>query len=1064
MFDHVTSMLQENFKSENIDRVQCDYIPNDRIPQLLSTPSLFKNVFQNDLFDEDFDTEDDLEMDEIEYNDSCTYSDRVCVLKKQKADEFEVTFINFLTHEKLIFKNGVLFDHFDFVTGEKLNVMKDDYKYLLEFYELSAGDVETDAEYANLPFVMPVNPDDILVDSNLLNKRVLEFTNLLTKYQERRENEIPNDKKIDDIKSLIFNFTNSDFNDIADNLKSSYLSNESMSLIINQTINLHKRFEDISMQLDEKEINIIQINDEFRIERGDLRCVIDDLKNQNQLCSAELCKMNRLCEELEAKNKELSIGNEKLNKCFFEVQSQLTQLQSGITQTQVKGQSDWQFPEQSFKNSNIENKRSQGHKIYKKAQLNLNPNFSRNISNSVQSSPMRTTIPVQMCMPTQNSELMMIAELNKKIFDLSSYCISLQKKNEELKTKKITQEDVMSYFNNAHPKGISEVGWIILKDIFINAHRDPNGHRYSIETKEIGFILNSKSTKAYNTLRAYLPLPTTNIIRDTFLKDMIKAEKSMLNYEQIPKLLKDYKNTSCHGIDFINSTLAIDAISITPTHLQNYKKAIGSVSAALDKQIMFTKTNMSIEQRKEFEESMKSTDGSEESALAKINSAFIFYLEPHDPTLPCLPLHIYLKRGGSANEVVRKLIDKTIEQIEKDNFIQVDNISSDGDIGHQFMYERTMKELLKLDSKLSRDIITSWKFFDIKYVATADLMHLFKVMRTKCLQYDMNIFPDTVTNISMAETILNCFREGKEIRDLSPLGKMRDSYALLFFSFENLANTISTGSFNEMLIVLPWTCFVNAVTNSALSINSAIKLLEIAYEFMLKFLNILTIPHSTWIETEQTMRCKQKYITVMPVSMLKRVIPTLAALIANLKHYVKINLENEIEGIPEHIVKRFRNMKDFGSERLTTHPEENYNGFLREESYGKDTPQSVIHIAAKATISKNLMIKHNVNIHKRSRANAGGLKVSEYFGVIPEIPEIIEPKSFVDTLFFIAEAIHPEANLDLNSINPELFIAFGDWLQEALIWSKMGKYQRIKTYLSNGTANSKIQSRNIVNQ
>ena len=111
-------------------------------------------------------------------------------------------------------------------------------------------------------------------------------------------------------------------------------------------------------------------------------------------------------------------------------------------------------------------------------------------------------------------------------------------------------------------------------------------------------------------------------------------------------------------------------------------------------------------------------------------------------------------------------------------------------------------------------------------------------------------------------------------------------------------------------------------------------------------------------------------------------------------------------------------------------------------------------------MTKQILTMHDIKTAKRDRANTGGLKISEYIGVIPDLPDSIQPKAFVDTLFIIAGAIHPKANIDMNNFNPQMFIDFNSWLQEALPWSKIGKYQCIKCYTANATANSKIDSRN----
>ena len=183
---------------------------------------------------------------------------------------------------------------------------------------------------------------------------------------------------------------------------------------------------------------------------------------------------------------------------------------------------------------------------------------------------------------------------------------------------------------------------------------------------------------------------------------------------------------------------------------------------------------------------------------------------------------------------------------------------------------------------------------------------------------------------------------------------------MIFFSFENLANLILANQYDAALVVMPFVCIVNATTNSALSVNSSIKLLEIAYEFIRKLVSILNIPHNKWKKTEQKRGEKVDFLTVLPKTLLRRLVPTLVSLIFNLKMFVRINVENYIEGIPENVVKTFREMKDFGIVRLTTHPEENFNGFLREASKAQDKVATIMRIVARSNITKNFLVKHGM--------------------------------------------------------------------------------------------------------
>ena len=130
------------------------------------------------------------------------------------------------------------------------------------------------------------------------------------------------------------------------------------------------------------------------------------------------------------------------------------------------------------------------------------------------------------------------------------------------------------------------------------------------------------------------------------------------------------------------------------------------------------------------------------------------------------------------------------------------------------------------------------------------------------------------------------------------------------------------------------------------------------------------------------------------------------------------------------------------------------------DSCDQDCASTIIRIVARSALVKNLMVEHNVATHKRGRANAGGLKVSEFYSQIEDLPETITPQRLVDATLAIAGINHPKVVKETTDCNPDVFIDFVSWLDQAIPWSGIGKYQRIKLYKENPCANAKIATRN----
>ena len=268
-------------------------------------------------------------------------------------------------------------------------------------------------------------------------------------------------------------------------------------------------------------------------------------------------------------------------------------------------------------------------------------------------------------MITTNASSSLIASLQTKIQLLTCECEGNKKLLNKMKEGDLSMYTIEKFFETHNPPGISCIGWNLIKEMIQNSFKKANGKRYSTETKEVGFILNSKSANAYRTLCNYLPFPSLNSIKAQFLDEEKSIEKTMLDFTKIKSYVDEYVSLYCKDRDVINATLAVDAISINPQNINEFKKAIGSVSTALIKQVDFYKNNLSEIQKVEFEKAFDAEPGTNESKPATINSLFVFYLEPHDPVLPCIPVHLFLKSGGSANKAIRTLVDQVIDEIQK---------------------------------------------------------------------------------------------------------------------------------------------------------------------------------------------------------------------------------------------------------------------------------------------------------------------------------------------------------------------------------------------------------------
>ena len=151
-------------------------------------------------------------------------------------------------------------------------------------------------------------------------------------------------------------------------------------------------------------------------------------------------------------------------------------------------------------------------------------------------------------------------------------------------------------------------------------------------------------------------------------------------------------------------------------------------------------------------------------------------------------------------------------------------------------------------------------------------------------------------------------------------------------------------------------------------------------------------------------------------------------------------------------------MSDFGIERYGTHPLENFNGFIREQSNSKDNPMSVQTICAKSQIAKNVSIDLEISTKKRNRANAGGLKASEFLGIAGCTN--FDPATIADTMYAWCGVVNNLTILTGN-IDDKALSDFFNYIIETNIISKLAFIQKIRLNDPSKASNSRINARNV---
>ena len=647
----------------------------------------------------------------------------------------------------------------------------------------------------------------------------------------------------------------------------------------------------------------------------------------------------------------------------------------------------------------------------------------------------------------------------------------------------VTKEKVIAYFEQNVPSTISKLGWNLMKEQFINAHETPLHRRFSDESKEIYFVLNALGANVYDLSRGLFPIPSYITVHNKLYSEVLKTERNILDMKRIPDILNqyvtDYKiNTT------VFATLAIDALCVTPITVSNLKTKLKQSAfqmyQAFMTQIVFKKQFIRKQKDKVQAEYEKCTDEKKKEKLKKLvseynmklsekninstelNNIFIFYLQPHDPSISPIPLHIFLHEHGSASLIVREVTTQVLSIAQCNKNIDIIDVSTDGDNGHQQLYKKAKLLLLLLSPTLDINEITQKLHnHDTGSLASADMLHFVKTLRVKFLLQKVSIFVTNMNNTFDFKLLKNLLGKGPEVVDCSHIGKMRDVYPLKLFTLRNINTLIEKftdcDNFEEkknvatcIICFLPCVLWLNATTNKIFSPNCRVFLLKLTFEFIKRLYNIMSTKNE-WDPRIKQFSKDESYVTMCTKAGLERLIPTLVVLISELEKFIQSKQEDSTI--------------DFAFDRIGTHPLENFNALIRNCSRGNDTINSSSHIIARAMVVKRLLHKYGLKKNHKGRINSGGLKLSECVddNEALDAPEI-KTGDLADALFILFDAASPETILNPNeTINREyvndITNAFFAFLLNADDASSSLKTE-LNLSVPHPTRNSKIDSRN----
>lgn len=325
-----------------------------------------------------------------------------------------------------------------------------------------------------------------------------------------------------------------------------------------------------------------------------------------------------------------------------------------------------------------------------------------------------------------------------------------------------------------------------IDELINNARREPHGRRWSLPIVMLAFVVHSLGSKAYNYLRAFIPLPVRQTLFNHFGEPLNAWRESLLNFTQAGNICSLFRRR--HNLadsEKIEVVLAVDAMAIQPVSVPEFGATPGD------------------------------------------NHVFLFEILPLSCQLKPMSVHIMTQRNGNAGEVVIKRIGELKEILAKHRF-KVRCIASDGDRGYDSLHRDMMSKWIgELRGSGLEAAVDAVRHYGMRVVG--DFLHILKNARARMMNGRVTIlstghFPFT------AQDVNKILKLGRALTDNTSQGKMRDSYALEVFTLENCLRLVKGGHLHIAFYLLPYALWNAVVNNPSLSCQMRREMLSVVID------------------------------------------------------------------------------------------------------------------------------------------------------------------------------------------------------------------------------------------
>ena len=493
---------------------------------------------------------------------------------------------------------------------------------------------------------------------------------------------------------------------------------------------------------------------------------------------------------------------------------------------------------------------------------------------------------------------------------------------------------------------------IFRQDILQNLNRNKFSWRYSDQTMKISWTLFLTSPKCYKILRQLIPLPVKSHLYQQFSTSLKQIKNQLSELAGVTHVLNNFydqakKVIPNSGRSKIISTLCIDSFS--------FRSYLG----------MIPKNHQTFQVK--------------ESNVEVLNNGFIFMLAPLNSKIPTKIIHVATSSNGSYNQEIKKLAKQIMKTTQESGF-RIWFKATDGDAGlhdeHKSFFE---KHILGVSyttfSSLLYSVMEKLEKDEDIYIPIADPLHVFKNLRARIINHSLAITlkNDKQPAIIELKRLKEILSLGKILDDETQIGKMRDSYAVNLFTFDNLIKLLEAEYYEAVLLFFPFCCWISTIFSPNLDLELRLFFIELSFQIIFKLLQ--DVHELLGMDIGQ--RGSSNIVIFTEELYIIRILNTLVAFgIALVFGEDNIRMDS-----------------------LGTHLVENAIGIARQDSNDPRWTR-ILTSFAHAEMRKRFSNENGLKIHVQGRLNDGGCKISNE----SEIKLITKPpewrvENFVQSLF-----------------------------------------------------------------